>query len=183
MIYRELYMNRILPFVDKPFIKILTGIRRSGKSTILKMIQAKLLDSGIKSEQILFYRFDSIELEFIKPASDMFNEIKSIRFVSIYGEIVNSSSYKNMNGMFYECHSLIELDLSKFNIGKVKDMRYMFFGCHSLENLILFNYATIAHPRMEDMFNGCTTSFKEKLKRKNRIFYHLYLYFINNKYY
>ncbi len=76
MIYRELYMNRILPFVDKPFIKILTGIRRSGKSTILKMIQAKLLDSGIKSEQILFYRFDSIELEFIKTASDMFNEIK-----------------------------------------------------------------------------------------------------------
>ena len=76
MIYRELYMNRILPFVDKPFIKILTGIRRSGKSTILKMIQAKLLESEITPEQILFYRFDSIELEFIKTAADMFNEIK-----------------------------------------------------------------------------------------------------------
>lgn len=80
MIYRELYMNRILPFVDKPFIKILTGIRRSGKSTILKMIQAKLLESGIKPEQILFYRFDSIELEFIQTASDMFNEIKKNLF-------------------------------------------------------------------------------------------------------
>ena len=76
MIYRELYMNRILPFIDKPFIKILTGIRRSGKSTILKMIQAKLLESGVKPEQILFYRFDSIELEFIHTSADMFNEIK-----------------------------------------------------------------------------------------------------------
>ena len=76
MIYRALYMNKISPFIDAPFVKILTGIRRSGKSTILKMIQKKLLDNGIKPEQILFYRFDSIELEFIQTASDMFHEIK-----------------------------------------------------------------------------------------------------------
>ena len=76
MIYRELYMKKILPFIDTPFVKILTGIRRSGKSTILKMIQKKLLDTGIKQEQTIFYRFDSIELESIQSASDMFYEIK-----------------------------------------------------------------------------------------------------------
>lgn len=39
MIERPLYLNKIMPFVDTPFVKILTGVRRCGKSTILKMIQ------------------------------------------------------------------------------------------------------------------------------------------------
>jgi hypothetical protein len=77
LIYRPLYMNKILPFFDTPFVKIITGIRRCGKSTILKMIQGKLLERNIKPEQILFYRFDSLELENLKNAADMYNEIKS----------------------------------------------------------------------------------------------------------
>ena len=82
LIYRDLYMRKILPFVDSPFIKIITGIRRCGKSTILKMIQEKLLEQNILSEQILFYRFDSLELEHIRTASDMYQEIKAQLFSS-----------------------------------------------------------------------------------------------------
>lgn len=37
MIERPLYLDKIMPFVDTPFVKILTGVRRCGKSTILKM--------------------------------------------------------------------------------------------------------------------------------------------------
>ena len=79
MIYRDLYMCKILPFFSTPFVKIITGIRRCGKSTILnlKMIQKKLLERNILPEQILFYRFDSLELEHIKTASDMYREIKA----------------------------------------------------------------------------------------------------------
>ena len=77
LIYRDLYMRKILPFVDTPFVKIITGIRRCGKSTILKMIQEKLLERNILPEQILFYRFDSLELEHIKTVSDMYREIKA----------------------------------------------------------------------------------------------------------
>ena len=77
MIYRKLYMDKIIPFIDTPFIKILTGIRRSGKSTILAMIRDELRKRGIKAEQILSYRFDSPLYEDITTARDLYNEIKN----------------------------------------------------------------------------------------------------------
>lgn len=42
MIRRPLYMGKIMPYVDTPFVKILTGVRRCGKSTILKMLMEEL---------------------------------------------------------------------------------------------------------------------------------------------
>lgn len=51
-------------FVDAPFIKILTGVRRCGKSTILKLIMKRLVEErGIAPEQIVSYRFDSMEYD------------------------------------------------------------------------------------------------------------------------
>ena len=41
MIYRPLYLDKIMAYVDTPFVKILTGVRRCGKSTILKMIMER----------------------------------------------------------------------------------------------------------------------------------------------
>lgn len=64
MIERPLYLDKIMPFVDTPFVKILTGVRRCGKSTILKMIIKKLREEKhVDDEQILSYRFDSMEYE------------------------------------------------------------------------------------------------------------------------
>ena len=42
MIYRPMYVDKIMAYVNTPFVKILTGVRRCGKSTILKMIMEKL---------------------------------------------------------------------------------------------------------------------------------------------
>ena len=42
MIYRPLYVDKIMAYADTPFVKILTGVRRCGKSTILKMIMERL---------------------------------------------------------------------------------------------------------------------------------------------
>ena len=53
MIQRELYMSRIRPFINSGLIKVLTGIRRSGKSVMLELIQKELLISGVHTEQIL----------------------------------------------------------------------------------------------------------------------------------
>ena len=47
MIYRPSYVDKIMAYVDTPFVKILTGVRRCGKSTILKMIMSKLRERGI----------------------------------------------------------------------------------------------------------------------------------------
>ena len=77
MIYRSLYMDKIMAFVDTPFVKIITGIRRSGKSTILKMLMEKIkTERGVKEEQIVSYRFDSMEYAGM-TAKDMYAELKS----------------------------------------------------------------------------------------------------------
>lgn len=77
MIDRPLYMNKILPFVDAPFIKILTGVRRCGKSTILKMIMKKLVSEyNVNEKQILSYRFDSMEYDDMS-AKELYQELKA----------------------------------------------------------------------------------------------------------
>lgn len=76
MIYRPMYVDKIMAFTDTPFVKILTGVRRCGKSTILKMIMEKLLEEkGVAEAQIVSYRFDSMEYEDM-TAKQMYLELK-----------------------------------------------------------------------------------------------------------
>lgn len=64
MINRPLYVNKIMAYVDTPFVKILTGVRRCGKSTILKMIMEKLkTERNIPEDRMISCRFDSMEYE------------------------------------------------------------------------------------------------------------------------
>ena len=77
MINRSLYMDKIMTYVDTPFVKVLTGIRRSGKSTIMKMIMDKIENERhIPKENIISMRFDSMEYEDM-TAKQMFEKIKA----------------------------------------------------------------------------------------------------------
>lgn len=76
MIPRPHYIKKIVPYIDTPFVKVLSGVRRSGKSTILKMIMNELKSRDIKEEQIISYNFDSMQHEDIKTARLLYNEIK-----------------------------------------------------------------------------------------------------------
>lgn len=76
MITRPLYIDKIRPYIDAPFIKILTGIRRCGKSTIMQMLIAELKQRGVIDKQILTYNFDSLEYDDIKSAKALFNHLK-----------------------------------------------------------------------------------------------------------
>ena len=76
MIYRPMYVDKIMSYVDSPFVKILTGVRRCGKSTILKMIMEQLRKRGVPDNRIVSYRFDSMEYADM-TAKDMFTELKS----------------------------------------------------------------------------------------------------------
>ncbi|MCL2034541.1 MAG: ATP-binding protein [Oscillospiraceae bacterium] len=76
MIIRPTYIEKIMPYVDTPFVKILTGVRRSGKSTILKMIIEELKSRGISDASILTYNFDSMQHEDIKTAKLLYEEVK-----------------------------------------------------------------------------------------------------------
>lgn len=76
MIERPMYVDKIMAYVDAPFVKILTGVRRCGKSTILKILMEKLRrEKGIPKEQIVSYRFDSMEYDDM-TAKQMFTELK-----------------------------------------------------------------------------------------------------------
>lgn len=76
MIERPLYTEKIISYVDTPFVKILTGVRRCGKSTIMKMLMQELQKRGIEEHRILHYNFDSLEHEDIKTSKALFSELK-----------------------------------------------------------------------------------------------------------
>ncbi len=64
VIYRPMYLDKIMAYVDAPFVKILTGVRRCGKSTILKMIMEKLrTERNIPANRIVSCRYDSMEYD------------------------------------------------------------------------------------------------------------------------
>ncbi len=77
MIPRPMYVEKIMAYVDTPFVKILTGVRRCGKSSILKMVVEELKKRGVPEERILHYNFDSMQYEDIKTAKLLYAEIKA----------------------------------------------------------------------------------------------------------
>ena len=58
MIIREKYLSKIRPFYELDLIKVITGIRRSGKSVILNQIMNELKEKGVKEEQIIYINFE-----------------------------------------------------------------------------------------------------------------------------
>ena len=60
MIDRELYMSPIRPFIGNDLIKILTGIRRSGKSVMLDLIKQELIASGVNDNQFISINFENM---------------------------------------------------------------------------------------------------------------------------
>lgn len=75
MILRNDYINKIITYMDTPFIKILTGVRRCGKSTIMNMLRIEIEKRGVEKKRILHYNFDSLEYEGI-TSKELFSEIK-----------------------------------------------------------------------------------------------------------
>ena len=76
MIDRPFYVDKIMAYADTPFVKILTGVRRCGKSTILKMIMERLKsERGIPKERIINCRYDSMEFEDM-TAKQMYAQLK-----------------------------------------------------------------------------------------------------------
>ena len=60
MIIRQTYLNQIIPLIDKNLIKVITGVRRSGKTVLLSQIRDYLLEQGKSREQIICLNFESI---------------------------------------------------------------------------------------------------------------------------
>ena len=77
MIVRPPYLDELKKYRDVPLVKILAGIRRCGKSTILDMLREDLLANGVRPEQIIERRYTSLDLGDLPAAKDMYQDIKA----------------------------------------------------------------------------------------------------------
>ena len=77
MIKREHYLNQIIDLIDKDIIKILTGVRRSGKSVLLQQVVNHLKNNGIKEENIIFIDLESPDFLSYSTINDLNEYIKS----------------------------------------------------------------------------------------------------------
>lgn len=75
MIDRPNYINELIKFKDKDLIKIITGIRRCGKSTLMNLFKEYLLQSGIDSSQIISINLEDLKYNFIQNYMDLYNYI------------------------------------------------------------------------------------------------------------
>ena len=75
MIERPSYLQQLLPYVDAPLVKILTGVRRCGKSSILELLAEELGRRGIAEERIILFRFDSMQHDSMKDYKALYQAI------------------------------------------------------------------------------------------------------------
>jgi len=75
MILRTKYLKKIIPFIDKPLIKALVGVRRSGKTVLLTQLKEHLLQNGISSEQMLYINFESFAFRKYLEGEALYNHV------------------------------------------------------------------------------------------------------------
>lgn len=86
MVERDLYLRQIIPFIDRPFVKVIAGIRRSGKSVVLQLIRKELQKKGILEDRILYMNFESFEWQDIADAKSLYAYIRE-KVGSIQGKV------------------------------------------------------------------------------------------------
>jgi len=77
MVIREQYLEKLISFRDKKIIKVITGIRRCGKSTLLEMYQQYLLDQGVSEDQIIAINFEDMDFDDLRNVKNLYIYIKS----------------------------------------------------------------------------------------------------------
>ncbi|MEE3499504.1 MAG: AAA family ATPase, partial [Ruminococcus bromii] len=73
---RDLYLNKLIAFQDTEPVKVITGIRRCGKSSLMKLMAAHLLETGVTSDQIIEMNFESYDFKDM-TSNEIYEYIKS----------------------------------------------------------------------------------------------------------
>lgn len=76
MVRREIYLNKLADFKDKNVIKVITGIRRCGKSVLLQQYHDQLVENGVDKEKIIMINFESLQFENIKSYQALYQHIR-----------------------------------------------------------------------------------------------------------
>lgn len=107
MIKRTKYLNKIIPFVDKPLIKALVGVRRSGKTVLLTQIKEHLSENGIDNDQILYINFESFSYrKYLNGESlyqhviDKYADLEGRKLYLFFDEIQDVSEWEKILASF-----------------------------------------------------------------------------------
>jgi len=119
VIIREEYLNKLKALKDKHIIKIVTGIRRCGKSTLLLQFQDWLLEQGVEKSQIIFINFEDLEYEefFETYYSDDADTNYKNKFID---EFIKFSALGMVNDKSQYAIHCLNIGLSHFDINEKK---------------------------------------------------------------
>lgn len=162
LIDRSQYLKKLINFKDTEFIKVLTGVRRSGKSYILLLYRKYLLKSGIKDKQIIYLSFENFEnidlydpkklyaflKEHIIDSQKMYILLDEIQYVKDWQKVVNS----------LRLNPLLDLTItgsnSKILSGELATLlsgRYVEIPVYPLSFKEMFNFKNIKNPTEKEI--------------------------------
>lgn len=72
MVQRPIYVSKIEPFIDTQLVKVITGIRRCGKSELLKMLRQRLVEKGVEENQIIYINYEGLQWEYLLNYNDLY---------------------------------------------------------------------------------------------------------------
>jgi len=157
MVNRPIYYNKLESFIDKPLIKVITGIRRSGKSTMLKLIHDKLIANGINEAHIIYVNLESMKYYDIRSSKKLYDYITGLtkglgRIYLFFDEIQLVENWEEAINSF-----LVDLDADIYITGSNSNLlsselstlltgRYIQFRLYPLSYLEMIDF----HKVMED---------------------------------
>ena len=140
MIIRDNYLSKIRPFYDVDLIKVITGIRRSGKSVILTQIIDEIKENGVKDKYIIYVNFESKEYSFIKNDDDLYKYIKekivdNKKYYLFFDEIQNVKKWELAINSFKTDY---KENISIFITGSNSDLLSSEFATHIAGRYVSF---------------------------------------------
>ena len=111
MVKRELYLKRIRPFYQSEMVKVLTGIRRCGKSTIIQQIIQEMRDSGVPEDRIIYINFEDYQYRKLCDADSLYEFVekkilKNVKHYLLFDEIQNVNQFELVINSFRSTHDV-----------------------------------------------------------------------------
>ncbi len=109
MIKREIYLKRIRPFYESEMVKVITGIRRCGKSTIMRQIIEEIQDNGVEADHIIYINFEDYQYRKICNPDALYEYVEENihddqKFYLFFDEIQNVDEFELVINSFRATH-------------------------------------------------------------------------------
>lgn len=188
MIKRETYLKQIRGFYDKDLIKVITGIRRCGKSVLLMQIMEELRQQEVEEEQILYVNFEDYDFSFIQTGMDLHEyakeHIKSakkhylffdeIQVIPDFERVMNSLKVKYNASIFITGSNgkLLSGELATFLSGRYVSFRIMPFSFREMCELMNIKREDIKEELLNDymVWGGLPQRFQMENEEQTKTF-------------